>query len=76
MQKQTFCKKTQKNGSSCRKVCSKDDKEVDGNRFAEKINRVDGKIGFIGTFDGRGIGHAFKNFNAANPFGLFLIRAD
>ena len=46
-------KKTQKNGSNCRKVCAKDDEEVDGDRLAEKFNRVDGKMGFIGTFDGR-----------------------
>lgn len=66
--------KNAKNGSNCRKVCAKDDEEVDSDRFAEKFNRVDGKIGFIGTFDGQG--QAFKNFNDANPFGLFFIRAD
>ncbi len=46
-------KKRKKNGSNCRKVCAKDDEEVDGDRLAEKFNRVDGKMGFIGTFDGR-----------------------
>ena len=46
-------KKRKKNGSNCRKVCAKDDEEVDGDRLAEKFNCVDGKMGFIGTFDGR-----------------------
>lgn len=53
MLKIDFLAKTQKNGSNCRKVCTKDDEEVDGDRLAEKFNRVDGKMGFIGTFDGR-----------------------
>ena len=42
--------------------------------FAHKANQVNGKIGFVGTFDGRG--YALKNFNTANPFGLFLITDD
>ena len=42
--------------------------------FAHKANQVNGKIGFAGTFDGRG--YALKNFNTANPFGLFLITDD
>lgn len=45
--------KNAKNGSNCRKVFAKDDEEVDGDSLAEKFNRVDGKMGFIGTFDGR-----------------------
>ena len=39
--------------------------------FAHKANQINGKTGFVGTFDGRG--YAIKNFNTANPFGLFLI---
>lgn len=46
----------------------------DADSFAKKFNYVDGKIGFIGTFDGRG--YALENFNTANPFGLFLITDD
>lgn len=46
----------------------------DSDSFAKKFNYVDGKIGFTGTFDGRG--YALKNFNTANPFGLFLITDD
>lgn len=42
--------------------------------FAHKANQINGKIGFAGTFDGRG--YALKNFNTANPFGLFLITDD
>lgn len=42
--------------------------------FAHKANEVNGKIGFAGTFDGRG--YTLKNFNTANPFGLFLIADD
>ena len=42
--------------------------------FAHKANQVNEKIGFAGTFDGRG--YALKNFNTANPFGLFLITDD
>lgn len=42
--------------------------------FAHKANQINGKIGFVGTFDGRG--YALKNFNTANPFGLFLITDD
>ena len=42
--------------------------------FAHKANQINGKIGFAGTFDGRG--YALKNFNTANPFGLFLIIDD
>ena len=46
----------------------------DSDSFAKKFNYVDGKIGFTGTFDGRG--YTLKNFNTANPFGLFLITDD
>ncbi len=42
--------------------------------FAHKANQINGKIGFAGIFDGRG--YALKNFNTANPFGLFLITDD
>ena len=42
--------------------------------FAHKANQINGKIGFAGTFDGRG--YALNNFNTANPFGLFLITDD
>lgn len=42
--------------------------------FVHKANQINGKIGFAGIFDGRG--YALKNFNTANPFGLFLITDD
>lgn len=42
--------------------------------FIHKANQINGKIGFVGTFDGRG--YTLKNFNTANPFGLFLITDD
>lgn len=48
--------------------------EANVSSFAHKANQVNGKIGFVGTFDGRG--YALKNFNTANPFGLFLITDD
>lgn len=48
--------------------------EANVSSFAYKANQVNGKIGFVGTFDGRG--YALKNFNTANPFGLFLITDD
>ena len=47
---------------------------ADTSSFAKKANQINGKIGFAGTFDGRG--YALKNFNTANPFGLFLITDD
>lgn len=48
--------------------------EANVSSFAHKANQINGKIGFVGTFDGRG--YALKNFNTANPFGLFLITDD
>ncbi len=49
-------------------------KDANTSSFAHKANQVNGKIGFVGTFDGRG--YTLKNFNTANPFGLFLITDD
>ena len=48
--------------------------EANVSSFAHKANQINGKKGFVGTFDGRG--YALKNFNTANPFGLFLITDD
>ena len=42
--------------------------------LAIKSNYIDGKLGFAGVFDGRG--YILKNFNTANPFGLFPIASD
>ena len=47
---------------------------ADTTSLAKKSNHVDGKIGLVGTFDGRG--YTLKNFNTENPFGLFLIVSD
>ncbi len=42
--------------------------------LAIRSNYIDGKLGFAGVFDGRG--YTLKNFNTANPFGLFPIASD